>query len=1797
MTILTKYKILETLCHLGKTVICRAYRESDSQFVLVKMFEVDYPTPDDLARFQHEYQISQSLNFSGILKPIEFQISDRNPIIIYENFPGKPLKKYLEESCFVIEDFLAIAIKITEILQEIHDSNLIHNYLTPQSIWWDVETRRVALANFEFATSISEGKNYFNLSELFEGDLLYISPEQTGRTNRIIDYRTDFYSLGAIFYEMLSKPLFQTEDLIQLIHFHLAKQPLPLKQVNDRIPVVISDLIDRLLNKAAEHRYQSSYGIKFDLASCLQQWQASRQIKAFSLASQDISKTLCISQKLYGREREITVLIEAFEAVKQGESKLILVSGFSGTGKTTLIREVYQPIVQSNGYFISGKFSQIKRDISYSFLMQAFRNLILQILTESEEKLKIWKEKLLAALGNNGQVIIETIPEIELIIGKQPTLIEASIKEQKNRFETVLQNFIAVFSQKEHPLVLFLDDLQWSDFASLKLIYFLISQASIPYLLIVGTYRDNEVDRAHPLAIVLKNLELTGKKVKQINLKPLDINSVAQLLADTFSCSSRQTSALAKLIFDKTHGNPFFINQLLKTLYTEKLLKFNFQEKAWQWDLNQIENAQIADNVIDFTIAKIQKLSKINREILQVAACIGNQFDIYLLASVIGKPIQEILKGLEEALEKSLILTSKSYYLIADDFERDRLTKNDLNGMSYRFIHDRVHQAAYSLLSEEQQKQVHLQLGKIRLNQTNLNLEEELFEIVNHLNAGSDLIVEKEEKQQLFQLNLKAGRKAKNTTVYETAILYFYRAIDLLDETSWKQDYTSTFSLYLEVCELEYLTGKFEQAEHRFQIILERAKNKSDRASVEILKITLYSNLGKMPEAIEVGINSLNLFKIKINLDRLKLGIDRELKVIQEKLSKYAIDDLFNLPQMSDRNSLVVMKILISLAAPAYLNNLDLWTLIMLKMINLSLQYGNTKESAFAYSAYGLLIGSAFNDYETGYQFGQLAFQVNEKFQDLSLCGKIYFMFGAFINHWKQHVKEDLYYLKKSFEYSNQIGDRNFSAYAANVIAAEIYYKGDPLTQIDSQIKVFVRLAEKSFNNHGIYFQRLVRQIVLALQGLTYYPISLDNDTFDEQSYLKKLENFGFRFHIGFYYIAKLRLYYFYSNYKAALSIVEKSQQNLDCAFGLLQVVEHYFYHALTLSALYLQANSEIQESYWQTLLEIKNKFKLWSEKCPENFLHQYWLISAELARISEQFLEAMELYDRAIASAKENEYYPNESLANELAAKFYLNKNKPKIAKLYIKEAYYGYLRWGAVAKVKDLEQKYSDLLSTNTLLSKAKSDGIADLELDSKNSSSSLDLATILKSSQAISSEIALGKLLETLMKIAIENAGAQEGFFLLERENKWFIEVQGKVNEQEEIILCSIPIETISSATKTTFLSVAIVNYVIRTQQNIVLNNASIEKQFLADPYIRSKQPKSIICIPLLDRGKTNGILYLENNLTPNAFTCDRVEILKILLAQAAISLENSRLYERLEEYNQTLKTKVEERTRELQQKNEELAKTLQTLRKTQAQIIAQEKLASLGTLTAGIAHEIKNPLNFVNNFAELSIELAQELQQELNREKEKLKPESQSYLEELLNDICQNAQKIEEHGKRADKIVHGMLMHSRGESGTRQLTDINALLAESLNLAYHGMRAKEASFQVTIETYYDRSIKPISIFPQDISRAFLNIINNACYAIHQKKNNTPAFSPLLIVTTENLDESVFIRIRDNGNGIPFETIAKIYTPFFTTKPTGEGTGLGLSISHDIIVQTHQGEIRVETETNQYTEFTIILPKTIT
>jgi predicted ATPase/signal transduction histidine kinase/tRNA A-37 threonylcarbamoyl transferase component Bud32 len=1806
MSMVANYALKEIVYQDRTAVVYRAYDRQARQPILFKTLRASHPSAIDIARLKHEYEITKALKIASILKPQRLEVDlFHNIALVFDDFQGHPFKKYLLQNKLEISLFLDIALQIIKGLKEIHNRDIIHKSLTSQNIWIDFESQRIKITNFSRASLFLRENQKINDCELFKEDLAYISPEQTGRMNRMLDYRTDFYSLGVTFYEMLTGHLpFQSTDSMELMHCHIAKQPQPISHYSPDVPPAISAIVGKLMSKAAEERYQSIQGVQADLERCWQEWNQKGNIKYFDLGCQDISKNLRISQKLYGREEELLVLLNAFARISKGSAEIIWISGFSGAGKTALVNEFNQVVFQKQRYFITGKFSQLKQDIPYYFLIQAFQEFILQLLTESQERIQYWKQKLLEALEANSQVIIDVIPEVELIVGKQPPVAQLPPQESEHRFNYVLQKFIEVFTRPEHPLVFFFDDLQWADSASLKLLQFLIAKSASKYLLIIGAYRDNEITSIHPLISTLEDLRNDDLRFQEITLKSLNIEEITKLIIDTFNCQKHPAQMLAKIALEKTGGNPLFVNQFLRYLYDNKLIEFSKKDRNWNWKIEKIKSLKITDDIAKFMSQRIKLIPKEAREILKLAACFGNKFNLNILSSALQEAPQKIAQKLQITLQEGLIFPLGNYYESYDTYNRhsDNTSQTqDLKNFSitYQFLHDRVQQAIYSIIPEWQRQENHLKIGRLLLKNTPQSaLDEKIFEILNHLNPGKNLISGKTEKNRLIQLNLRAGKKAKSSAAYEAALSYFKSAITLLPEESWQQNYPVTFLLYLETLECEYLSGHFDRAEELCHLMLTKAKTKVDKSKVYVHQITFYTHMGKLAETLDIGSQCLSLFKIALNRNNIQQAIQKEMHQIDSNLQGKNIDNLYALPSLKEPTPTAIMQVFMSLAAPAYFIDLNLWTLLMLKMINFSLKKGNVDISSFAYSAYAVILGSAFGDYQKGYQLGELALRLNEKFKNITLYSKIYFMFGAFINHWKKPLKEDFFYLRKAFEYGNETGDPSFATYAANVMAAESYLQGQPLDEVYQAIQVWIDYVENNQNIHGIYFQKLLKQIILSLQGVTDLPCSLSDRYFNEQQFLQELQTLNFGLHLSFYYIIKIQLLYLFEDCNQAIKMAKESEEFIGFSFGLVRVTEHYFYYSLSLLAIYKRSTVEEQKQYWLLIEKFHQKIKFWSDNCPENFLYKDYLITAEIARITNRDLEAMDFYDRAIAAAQDNDYQQNVALANELAARFYLSRGRLKIARSYLQDAYDGYVRWGAIAKVRHLEQKYPELLANPAIGESLRVEPSSIFASVANPNLFSFDLATVLKACQALSSEISLRKILEKLMNIVIENAGAQKGFLILEKESRWVIEAEASVNSKDIKVLQSIPIDQVNASTQTSFLSTAIVNYVARTHKDVVLDNAANKEPFSHDSYIQVTQPKSILCTPLLYQGNLSGILYLENNLTEGVFTRDRVELLRVFSVQAAISIENSHLYEKLENYSKTLTLEVESRTQELQEKNEKLTLTVQQLKKTQAQIIAQEKLASLGALTAGIAHEIKNPLNFVNNFAELSVELTQEILAEIETQRRQLDPHCLMMVEELLFHLSRNAEKIQEHGSRADKIVQSMLMHSRGEKSCRNLSDINTLLAEAINLAYHGMRARYPSFQVTLETDYYDSLPLIKVIAQDMSRVFLNIISNACYAVHQKRKNLDNknldFTPLITISTRNLDEAIEISIRDNGSGIPTEITNKIFNPFFTTKAPGEGTGLGLSISHDIIVQEHHGEIQVNSELEKYTEFIIKIPK---
>ncbi|MBD1923020.1 GAF domain-containing protein, partial [Microcoleus sp. FACHB-831] len=1032
-------------------------------------------------------------------------------------------------------------------------------------------------------------------------------------------------------------------------------------------------------------------------------------------------------------------------------------------------------------------------------------------------------------------------------------------------------------------------------------------------------------------------------------------------------------------------------------------------------------------------------------------------------------------------------------------------------------------------------------------------------------------------------------------TAYTAAREYLIASLDSLPGEIWLQHYELAFTLHKELADVEYLKGNFARSEVLIEITLSQAKSALEKAEIYNMLIVQYTLTAKYSEAIQAGLKALSLLGINLPQEDLPAAVMVELAEAKSNLANKEIACLINQDKMKDGDKKIALKLLGNMGPLTFFSSQELWKLTVVKAINLSLKYGFVAEGSYCYSCYGIILSAILGDYKSAFEFGKLAIQLSETSNNLSQNCQDSVIFANYLSCWVKHIKTTNAINSEGYKVGLQSGNLQWTGYNRMFQTMTLFYQGINLEDVLSEISNFMLVCQKTKNQWAADIISANKLAVLSLIG--------QDDEISEAQHVETFYQHKSMAAICEYHVLKSQILYMYEKPNEALEWAILSLDIINYIMGHISSSHHNFYYSLILTAVYPTASESQQKQYLETLAANQQQMKIWADNCTENFLHKYLLVEAEIARINGRGEGAIDLYDKAIESARENEFIQNEALANELAAKFWLIKGKEDFAQIYMKKAHYGYQLWGALGKVNDLEEKYPQLLSKTPTAAPIKETVNHKVTLKNTNSSFTttnsavaLDLATVMKASQAISGEILLGGLLNKLIKIVIENAGAQKGFFILNREGKLLIEAAKAVESSEVDVRQSTPADCNSQ------LPMSVINYVARTHENVVLNNAATEATFATDYYIQLHQPKSVLCAPLINQGKLIGIVYLENNLTTSAFTSDRIEILSILCSQAAISIENALLYdnlqqanEQLEDYSRTLEVKVEERTQELKEKNDQLEQTLQQLRTAQKQIIAQEKLASLGALTAGIAHEIRNPLNFVNNFAAISIDLTQDLEEEIENQSEHLEAEAVEYIKEILSDISQNVAEISRQGQRTQNIVEGMLMHARSDSGQRQLSDVNTILAEAVQLVYHGKRAKDVTFNITLETNYDNTIGLVEVVTQDISRAFINIINNACYAVADKKNVMGEnFTPKLAISTLNRINIVEIRIRDNGKGITEEIREKIFHPFFTTKPTGEGTGLGLSLTHDIIVGQHQGQIQLESEIGAFTEFIILLPK---
>ncbi|OJJ25649.1 hypothetical protein BI308_10000 [Roseofilum reptotaenium AO1-A] len=1546
MFVLSNYKVEVKLYESSNSIVYSAIDRQNQQPVITKILKHAYPLPETIAGFKREYEIIKNLNaegLKGVVRVYNLESNDRLTIVL-EDFGGQSLVQLKLAGHVEVSHFFTIAALVTDIIGQIHQRYVIHKDLNPSNIVLNPTTGEIKVIDFGISTVLSRETTTFCNPNTLEGTLAYISPEQTGRMNRAIDYRTDFYSLGVTFYELLTGQLpFPIDDPLEIVHSHIAKQPVSPHQIKSEIPQTVSDIVLKLMAKNAEDRYNSASGLKADLEECQRQWEEKGKIDSFLLGRNDFSDIFQIPQKLYGREREVNSLLDAFNRVGRGTSEIMLVSGYSGIGKSALVREVYKPITETHGYFIAGKFDQFQRNIPYASIIQAFRSLMRQLLTESEEKLAQWKQKIMDALGVNAEVIIEVIPEAEAILGVQPPVVELPPAEAQNRFNLVFQNFITVFTQPEHPLAIFLDDLQWADRASLKLLERLITAADIQYFFFIGAYRDNEVSETHPLSQTIEEIKKAEVLVSKISLQPLELQEVTQLIGDTLNLAAKQVKPLAKLVQKKTRGNPFFITEFLKNLYGELLLGFNRDCCEWQWDLEQIQGRKITDNVVELMALKVQKLPPETIAVLKLAACTGNQFDLETLAIVSEKSPRETAILLGAALREGFILPiGDAYKLMEIEVEglSDRLIAE------YKFVHDRIQQAVYSLIAEADRQAVHLRLGQLLL--ANISDEErdrKIFDIVNQLNKGRILIDERSSLDELAILNLLAGKKAKASAAYQPAFNYLQIGLTTLEHDSWQNNYDLTLELYLEAAETAYLSGSFDDMESLAETVKQEAKTLLDKTKVYEVKIESYYARNQPQEALNTALYLLKLLEIYFPENPSQSDVMQAFQETQSVLENYNYSDLLGMPIMTDKLCLTAMKVLSSSFAASYITDPNLCSLIILQKIRLSLKYGNSTETGFVYACYAQRLCNAWGDIDRGYRYGQLALDFLSHFNVKKIASRVMLMVYDHVILLKEHIKSTLSPMVLGYQTGVEIGDFPFAAMSGYCYCLHSYVIGLELNLLEREFAQYAHAINRIEQKIVLNWQKIYWQSILNLMEKSEETTILKGQAYDEDRMLPihiEAKDGASFLHI---YFNKLMLNFVFCKEEKSLEYAVKLEEYKDISAGILTGI-YQMYDSLARLAVYPSASEDDRQQILETVATNQTKMENWAHHAPMNYQHKYYLVEAERARVLDKNGDAREYYDRAIALAKANEYLNEEALANELAGRYYLSRNQNSLAQLYLKEAHYAYQRWGAVAKVRDLETRYSEFfLSTKSSTLTISNTSSRDT---SSGSTELLDIATVIKSTNALSSEIVLEKLLANLMNILIENAGAGRGILILPSNEDLLIEAIKETDSENVLVLQSIPIEAFPK------LSSKIVRYVARTGETVVLNNAMNEGDFTNDPYTQQYQCQSILCTPLINQSNISGIIYLENNLATNTFTKDRLELLRILSSQAAISIENARLYAQLEDYSESLEQKVEERTQELSQ-------TVEVLKLTQAELKIENELLKSGEEPSTFDYQVGGSLS--------------------------------------------------------------------------------------------------------------------------------------------------------------------------------------------------------------------------------------------
>ena len=1509
----------------SETTVYRTKSESDYQSVIIKVLHGG-SSRDALTRLRHEHQILSRLELDGVVQVLGFEKVDNNPAMKLEDCGGEPLSDLIEREGTPLDRVLDIGIQLAGILDQLHARKVIHRDINPNNILWCPESGQVKVIDFGLATLIPEQQEAQSSPNALVGTLAYLSPEQTGRMNRKVDYRTDYYSFGATLYHLATgRPPFRGMDAAELVHCHIAKVPPGPDTIRPEVPFSLSRIILKLLSKNAEDRYQSGRGIRSDLERCRNEMKGGEDSN-FPLGMDDTSDRFQLPQKLYVREEEIESLTRAFSAATIGQKTLMMVAGYSGVGKTSLVREIYKSITRKRGYFITGKFDQYKRDIPYGALIEAFQGLVRDLLSEGEAQRTRWKDRLLDALDPNGQVIIDLIPDLELIIGPQPEVPELPPAETRNRLNIVFHSFISVFTREDHPLVIFLDDLQWVDSASLALSQMLLSGPGNPYFLAIGAYRDNEVDPAHPLLLTLKEIESSGLDIGRVELKPLEPSHVQQFVADTLRSDTTEVESLANIVVTKTGGNPFFMGEFIKTLHKEELVWFHAEERRWQWDLGGIEHLGVTDNVVDLMTAKIEKLDPDTQQAVQLAACIGNRFDLPVLANACGKSTGEVMKSLGMAVTEGLLFfldEAHKYVTIEKDTDETGLLDPVLlETVHYKFAHDKIQQAAYSLIPVDVRTTVHWQIGQHLLKKTPESQQDQvIFDIVNQLNEGRDRIRSEEEKVDLATLNLAAGRKAKGSVAFQSGNIYVGNGLALLDGSWWKDHYTLALDLHNEAAELAYLVTSFSEMERLAEVVKIRAASIHDQLRVYEIRIQACIGQNKQQEAVQMALPVLDKLGISLPFSPSKARVAMELVRLKTALAGKRIERLLEQPEMTDQRVLAIMRIGSGILSASYMVSPNLFPLLALRLLRLSVKYGTTHLTPFVYAVYAMLLCGFLGQVDLGSAFGAMSLKMQERFNYKRLESRLLFANAAVIRHYKERLQDILPMLRNGVRTGLEVGDLEYVAASAAMHGYFTFFMGKELnaasTEMDEFAAVLRQLDQTSYENYHDTF----RQVCRNLLGQSPDPRRIVGEVFDESVIGPALEKSSDWHGFAVLHVLKCFVSFLFGDYREAVAAAEVSRKYLESIMGMLPSEASRFYGALArlghLRSLHSRKDVAEYRLLKRRVRSDIRRLKHLARHSPDTYLHRPLLVQADFAAFRRKKREAASLFDRSIQIAGEHDFLQDEAIASETAARFYLESGNEKIAGAYLQDARFAYEQWGAVAKIEQLDEAYPNLLVGRRRHSRRLTESSPTSSSSQQGASADVDLTTVLKAAQALSSTIHLPRLLEIMMGILIENAGARRGVLILETDGDLMVEAEAVTDSEATEVLQHLPLRSFKA------IPHGIVNYVLQTRKAIVLDDAPKEGNFTREAYFQESPVPSVLCNALLYQNKLIGILYLENDLSTGAFTPERVGVLKMLASQMAVSLENARLYDDLEKNNRELDQRVNERTKKLKEAHTNLS----------------------------------------------------------------------------------------------------------------------------------------------------------------------------------------------------------------------------------------------------------------------------------